>query len=88
MSKIELLSAHRGLQRLCCAMPPIETVAPSDLTGELFEVKTYLVTICEKFLEKSMQRYGSDNNDRRARHVQTADLAFHIRDEPSWGGGD
>ena len=79
MSQTELLSAHHGLQRLCCAMPPIETIAPSDLTGDLFQAKTYLVTICEKFLEKSLQRFGSDNNDRRARHVKMMDLAFSFR---------
>ena len=60
-------------------MPPIETIAPSDLTGDLFQAKTYLVTICEKFLEKSLQRFGSDNNDRRARHVKMMDLAFSFR---------
>ncbi len=58
----ELLTAHRGLQRLCCNLPPSEAIAPGDLTGELFQVKTFLVTICQKYLDKGTQLYGKDNS--------------------------
>jgi hypothetical protein len=64
----QLSTPHRALQRLCCSLPPSEAVASGDLTDELFEVKTYLVTICEKYLDEAYDKYSNSNKERKVRH--------------------
>jgi hypothetical protein len=66
------------LQRLCCSLPPSQAVAPGDLSDELFEVKSYLVTICDKYLDETNNKYSNSNNknknnkERKVRHGQYA----------------